>query len=89
LEFSVLEAGNGLLDEQSRLLVDGRTGYRGLGETGSDRCLEARSCSLRDSNEVCRKRGVSSHEVSHKRFDGSCVGIRGDEGLRICFELAN
>jgi hypothetical protein len=84
---SVLEAGHGFLNKQGRLLVDACTSYRGLGEAGSDRCLKSRYRSLCDVNDICRKRCVSSCEISHQCLNGPGVGIRSGQSLGVRLEL--
>jgi hypothetical protein len=84
---SILEAGHGLLDELGRLLVDGRTSYCGLGETGSDRRLKSRASSFRDPNNIRGKRSVCSREISRRRLDGTGIGIWSDQTLGVGPEL--
>jgi hypothetical protein len=85
---SILEAGYGLLDQQGRLLVDVSTSYCSLGETRGDRCLKSRHRSLREANQICGKRSVSSREISCGCLDDPGVGIWSDQGLRVRPELA-
>jgi hypothetical protein len=84
---SVLEAGRGLLDELGRLLVDGRTSYCGLGETGSDRRLKSRASSFGNPNKIRGKRSVCSREISRRRLNGAGIGTWRDQTLGVGPEL--
>jgi hypothetical protein len=86
---SVLEAGHSLLDQLGRLLVDGRTSYRGLSETGSDRRPKSRVGSLCNPNQIRGKRRVCSRKISRCRLDGAGIGIWSDQILGFSPELTD
>jgi hypothetical protein len=65
------------------LLVDGRTGYRGLGQTGGDRGLKSGASCLRYLNEIGRKRSVGSRKIARHRFDGAGISVRSDQSLGV------
>src|SRR5450755_840887 len=89
LKWSVLEAGHGLLDKLARLLVDGCTGYRGLGEPSSNRRPKSRASSLCNTNEIGSKRSIRSCEISRRRLDGANIRRRSDQTLGVSAELTH
>jgi hypothetical protein len=89
LEFAILEAGDCLLDQQGRLLIDGLASHRRLGEPSRNRGPEAGIGSFRQANKLCGEVGVGASDIPHYGFN--CAGIRicRDQGLCICPELAD
>jgi len=69
------------------LLVDGRTSYCGLGESGSDRRPKSRVSSFRNPDKIRGKRSVCSREIPRRRLDGAGIRIWGDQTLGVGSEL--
>src|SRR5450432_2053175 len=87
LELTVLEAGHGLLDNLAGLLIDGCTGYRGLGKPSSNRRAKSRASSLCNTNEIGSKRSIGSCKISRHRLGGANIRTRSDQTLGVSAEL--